>query len=90
MEERDFFVESRSNKPIDLICTFCKTKDTYDLPWVIRKKKPSVPRGADERDRAKFAKSQSYMVLAQDKVACKRCRRSFDVSGTKTLAFLTD
>ena len=33
-----------------------------------------------------------YMVLAQDKVNCKnmRCRRPFEVSGTKTLAFLTD
>jgi len=92
MDERDYFVESRTTKPIDLVCSFCKVKDTYELPWVVRKKKGSLPRGADERDRAKFAKAQSYMVLAQDKVNCKnmRCRRAFDVSGTKTLAFLTD
>lgn len=88
MEERDFFVESRVNKPIDLICSFCKTKDTYDLPWVVRKKKGSLPPRADERDRAKFQKLQSYMVLAQDKVTCSRCRRNFDISGTKTLAFI--
>jgi len=88
MEERDFFVESKVTKPVDLICSYCKTKETYELPWVVRKKKPSIPPRADERDRAKFAKLQSYMVLAQDKVACKRCRRTFDVSGTKTLAFI--
>ena len=35
MEERDFFNETRANKPIDLICSYCKTKDTYDLPWVV-------------------------------------------------------
>lgn len=46
--------------------------------------------GADERDRAKFAKAQSYMVLLDDKVQCKnqRCRKTFDVSGIKTTAFL--
>lgn len=92
MEERDFFTETRATKPIDLVCTFCRTRNTYELPWVVRKKKGAIPRGADERDRAKFAKMQSYMVLAQDKVACKnlRCRKMFDVSGTKTLAFLTE
>lgn len=90
MDERDFFTESRTTRPIDLICTFCRTKDSYELPWVVRKKKGALPRQADERDRAKFAKTQSYMVLAQDKVSCKRCRKPFDISGTKTLAFLND
>jgi hypothetical protein len=90
MEEREFFVESRTTRAIELICTFCRTKDSYELPWVVRKKKGSLPRHADERDRAKFGKAQSYMVLAQDKVSCKRCRKSFDVSGTKTVAFLNE
>ncbi len=90
MDERDFFVESRTTRAIDLICNFCRTKESYELPWVVRKKKGAIPRNADERDRAKFAKAQSYMVLAQDKVSCKRCRKPFDVSGTKTVAFLTE
>jgi hypothetical protein len=49
-----------------------------------------VPGPADERDRAKFAKAQSYMVLIDDKVMCRnlRCRKRFDVSGIKTMAFL--
>lgn len=92
LDERDYYTESRTTRKIDLNCPYCRTQGSYDLPWVVRRKKNALPRGADERDRAKFAKVQSYMVLAQDKVACSnlRCRKMFDVSGTKTLAFLTD
>ena len=59
---------------------------------MLRKKKDRVPQGADERDRARFQKSQSYMVLLDDKVACKnlRCRKRFDISGVKTMAFLSE
>ena len=44
----------------------------------------------DERDSAKFAKWQSYMVLLDDKVMCAnmRCRKRFDISGIKTTAYL--
>ena len=60
--------------------------------WMVRKKKDRIPQGADERDRARFQKSQSYMVLLDDKVACKnlRCRKRFDISGVKTMAFLNE
>jgi hypothetical protein len=49
-----------------------------------------LPRGADERDRAKFVKALSEMVLLDDKVMCKnlRCRKRFDISGIKTTAFV--
>ena len=30
--------------------------------WVVRRKRAQLPRNADERDRARFAKAQSYMV----------------------------
>ena len=39
----------------------------------MRKKKDRLPPGGDERDRAKFAKAQSYMVLLDDKVAARIC-----------------
>jgi hypothetical protein len=56
----------------------------------VRTKKDRLPPGADERDRAKFQKWQSYMVLVDDKVMCKnmRCRKRFDVSGVKTTAYI--
>lgn len=90
MEERAFYRESQTTKPHVLNCPFCHTQDTYELRWVVRKKIERVPAGADERDRARFAKFLSYMVLLDDKAMCKnmRCRKRFEVSGIKTTAFL--
>lgn len=93
MDEKAFYRESQATKPLTLNCPFCRTTDTYELRWLVRKKVDRLPPGrADERDRAKFAKAASYMVLMDDKAACKnpRCRRTFEVSGIKTTAFLTD
>lgn len=92
MDERTFFTESQTTKPAQLNCPFCRTVDTYELRWLVRKKRDRLPGGADERDRAKFAKAQSYMLLLDDKAACKnlRCRKRFDISGIKTTAYLTE
>ena len=91
MDERAFYSESNTTKPINLNCPYCKTSETYELKWVVRLKRDRLPGRADEHDRAKFDKAQSYMVLMDDKVACKnlRCRKRFDVSGVKTMAFLS-
>ena len=92
MDERAFYRESQVTKPANLHCSFCRAPNTYDLRWLVRRKVDRLPRNADERDRAKFTKAASYMVLLDDKVACKdqRCRRTFEISGIKTTAFLTD
>lgn len=92
MDERAFFTESSAGKPAQLQCPFCRTSETYELKWLVRKKKDRVPPGADERDRARFQKAQSYMVLLDDKTVCKnmRCRKRFDISGVKTMAYLGD
>jgi hypothetical protein len=90
MDERAFYSESQTTKAANLNCPYCRTPESYELRWMVRKKKDRIPQGADERDRAKFQKAQSYMVLLDDKVACKnlRCRKRFDISGIKTMAFL--
>jgi hypothetical protein len=92
VDERAFYTESQATKSASLNCPFCKTSETYELRWMVRKKKERIPPGADERDRARFQKAQSYMVLLDDKVACKnlRCRKRFDISGVKTMAFLNE
>lgn len=92
MDERAFYTESQTTKPMRLHCPYCRTEEQYDLHWMVRRKKDRMPPGGDERDRAKFAKSASYMVLLDDKVMCKnlRCRKRFDISGVKTTAFLTE
>jgi hypothetical protein len=92
MHERAFFNESQTTKPTSLNCPFCRTTESYELRWLVRKKKDKLPPGGDEEDRARFLKAQSYMVLLEDKVMCKnmRCRKRFDISGIKTMAFLTE
>ena len=90
MDERAYYQESRTTKPIALNCPSCRTQDTYELNYIVRTKKDRLPGGADERDRAKFAKAQSYMLLLDTQTQCKnpRCRKRFDISGVKTVAFL--
>src|SRR6266436_645647 len=92
MDERAYYSESQTTKPAVLNCPYCRSAENYELRWMVRKKKDRLPGGADERDRAKFAKAQSYMLLLDDKVACKnlRCRKRFDISGVKTTAYLSE
>lgn len=90
MDERAFYRESQTTKEAQLNCPYCRTVGTYKLRWLVRNKVDRLPARADERDRAKFAKAQSYMVLMDDKAQCQnvRCRKPFDVSGIRTTAFL--
>jgi hypothetical protein len=90
MDERDFFDEKESRKPHTLVCPHCRQSGEYELAWLVRTKKRQLPGRADERDRAKFAKAQSYMVRRDDMVACKnvRCRKRFEVAGIQSVAFL--
>ena len=90
MDERAYYTESQTTKPATLSCPHCRATEQYELRWMVRRKKDRLPPGADERDRAKFQKAQPYMVLIDDKATCKnpRCRRPFDISGMKTMAFL--
>lgn len=92
MDERDFFLEARAQKPATLNCPFCRSVNEYALAWMVRKKRTNINVAQlDERDRAKFEKAQSYMVLLDDHATCLEpgCRRRFEVSGVKTMAFVT-
>ena len=90
MEERDFFDETESLKPANLSCLFCHQADSYDIRWLVRTKKKALPGRADERDRARFAKAQSYMLRRDDFAQCKnaRCRKRFEISGLQSVVFL--
>ncbi|MGB0124650.1 MAG: hypothetical protein WA419_12775 [Silvibacterium sp.] len=90
MEERDFFDERPEQRNHTLTCPHCGQSGEYQLGWLVRRKKAGVPRNADERDRARFAKAQSYMVRTDDMVACKniRCRKRFEVAGIQSVSFL--
>ena len=90
MDERAYYSESPTTKPAMLNCPYCRSQETYDLRWMVRKKKDRLPGGADERDRAKFAKAQSYMLRRDDMMVCKnmRCRKRFEITGVQSVAFL--
>jgi hypothetical protein len=90
MDERDFFDERQDKKPASLNCPHCHQSAEYEIQWLVRTKKKSLPSRADERDRAKFAKAQSYMLRRDDMMMCKnmRCRKRFEITGVQSVAFL--
>src|ERR1700761_8790140 len=92
MEESDFFDERREAKRHTLVCPHCGKAEEYQLSWLVRRKKPRLPGNADARDKAIYAKAQSYMVRREDMVGCKniRCRKRFDVAGIQSVAFIQD
>jgi hypothetical protein len=92
MEEREFFNETTEQRTHMLTCPKCGQEGEYKVTWVVRRKRTQLPRGADERDRAKFAKAQSYMVRRDEKLACAnvRCRKPFEISSLQSVAFLNE
>jgi hypothetical protein len=89
MEERDFFDERPEKKVATLNCPHCQQTAEYEISWLVRTKKKQLPGRADERDRARFAKAQSYMLRRDDMMACKnmRCRKRFEISGVQSVVF---
>jgi hypothetical protein len=90
MEERDFFDERPEQRTHTMTCPHCGQQGEYQIGWLVRRKKAQLRGNADERDRARFAKAQSYMVRTDDILGCKniRCRKRFDVAGIQSVAFL--
>ena len=92
MDEREFFDERSDKKPANLSCPHCQQAGEYEIQWLVRMKKKNLPPRADDRDRAKFAKAQSYMLRRDDVMMCKnmRCRKRFEITGVQTVAFLQE
>ena len=90
MDEREFFDEKSEMRKHTLTCPHCGKSEEYEIAWMVRRKKARLPQHADERDRARFAKAQSYMVRKDDVAGCKniRCRKRFEVSSLQSVAFL--
>jgi len=40
--------------------------------------------------RSRYKKFEGYMVLVDDVVVCNRCRSRIEVSGMKTMAYLSE
>ena len=89
MEERDLFNEKDETVPAAIYCSACRTSSEYPIRWRRRVKKTSLPRGADERDRARYAKARDYRIRLDDKVRCKnpRCGRTIEITSLQSVVF---
>jgi hypothetical protein len=90
MNERDFFNEKQELKTATYGCPYCRERLEYEVRWLKRTKKQSLPRGANEQDRLRFQKSRDYMVRIDDMIVCKnmRCRKRFEIPTSQSVVFI--
>jgi DNA-directed RNA polymerase subunit RPC12/RpoP len=88
LDERSFFTEKPETRQGRYQCPKCKRTNEYGIRWVRRTKKDRPPAGADERDRAKFAKLRDYLLRLDDEVVCKTCGKKFEIPSQHSLMFV--
>jgi len=81
MDERKFYDEKEETKQIPVMCPFCRTESMQPIRWMVRTKKAQLPKGANEEERAHYAKARSYMVRVDNLVACRKCRKRIELTG---------
>lgn len=88
LDERAFFVDKPESRNERLSCPRCRRTNEYSVRWVRRTKKDRLPPGADERDRAKFAKLRDHLIRVDDEVVCKTCSKKFEIPSMHSLLFV--
>ena len=88
MRESDFFNEKQETKRATFACPHCRERAEYDVRWLRRTKKQSLPRGASQEDRMRFQNSRDYMVRVDDMLACRKCRKRFDIPSSQSVVFI--
>ena len=88
MNERDFFDEKPEMKRASYSCPNCRERADYEVRWLRRTKKRALPRGANEQDRRRFENSRDYMVRIDDQLACKSCRKRFEIPNSQSVVFI--
>ncbi len=88
MDERAFFSEKPETRQARYQCPKCRRTSDYSIRWVRRSKKGHLPPGADEADRAKFAKMRDYLLRVDDEVTCKTCGKKFEIPSQHSLMFV--
>lgn len=88
MDERAFFTERPETRPGRYQCPKCRRTNEYSIRWVRRAKKDRLPQGANDEDRAKFAKLRDYLLRVDDEVICKSCGRKFEIPSQHSLMFV--
>src|SRR4026207_361958 len=69
-------------------CPRCRRTNEYSIRWVRRVKRDRLPSGADDQDRAKFAKLRDYLLRLDDEVTCKTCGKKFEIPSQHSLMFV--
>ena len=87
-DERAFFTEKPETRPGQYQCPRCRRTGEYRIRWVRRSKKDRLPPGADEGDRAKFAKVRDYLLRLDDEVTCETCGKKFEIPSQHSLMFV--
>jgi hypothetical protein len=88
LDERAFFTEKPEARPGRYQCPKCRRSADYSIRWVRRTKKDRLPPGADERDRARFAKLRDYLLRLDDEVTCRTCGKRFEIPSQHSLVFV--
>lgn len=88
LDERAFFTDKPESRQARFQCPKCRRTDEYSVRWVRRSKKDRLPPGADENDRAKFAKLRDYLLRVEDAVTCTSCGRKFEIPSQQSLVFV--
>ena len=87
LDERAFFIDKPESRQGRYQCPKCRRTGDYSVRWVRRVKKDRPPAGADEADRAKFAKLRNYLLRLEDEVTCKTCGKKFEIPSQQSLLF---
>jgi hypothetical protein len=88
LDERALFTDRPETRPGRYQCPKCRRTADYSIRWVRRSKRDRLPPGADEEDRAKFAKLRDYLLRLDDEVICKTCGRKFEIPSQHSLMFV--
>jgi hypothetical protein len=87
LDERALFSDKPEIRTGRYQCPRCHRTTEYTVRWVRRSKKDRPPPGADEGDRAKFAKLRDYLLRIDDEVTCKMCGKKFEIPSQHSLLF---
>jgi hypothetical protein len=87
-DERAYFTERPETRQGRFQCPKCRRTSDYSIRWVRRSKKDRLPPGADEQDRAKFAKLRDYLLRLDEEVQCKACGKRFEIPSQHSLMFV--
>jgi hypothetical protein len=88
LDERAFFTDRPETRPGRFQCPRCHRTNDYTVRWVRRVKKDRLPPGADDGDRARFAKVRDYLLRLDEEVTCKTCGKKFEIPSQHSLMFV--